>query len=83
MYWARLPQFRNEILDTEIYAEAAARRIGWHTHSDQSWEALRAERESPAPDQQFDLLDPSRMITQNAAPAQPAYAQKTIADQLA
>lgn len=62
MKWVRLPDVRNEILDMDIYGEAAARRWGWHNASDQIWEALRAERETQSPDQQLDLLDPSLPI---------------------
>lgn len=55
--WQKLPGTRNEILDTEIYAEAAARRRGWTELSDAEWDRFRAERESPPKELQGDLLD--------------------------
>jgi phage terminase large subunit GpA-like protein len=62
MKWVRLPDVRNEILDMENYAEAAARRLGWHEWDDKMWEAMRAEREKPLPDQQLDLLEPTAFV---------------------
>lgn len=41
----RLAHDRNEVLDTEIYAEAAAVRCGWYTRGPENWERLRAVRE--------------------------------------
>lgn len=67
MRWIKLPSTRNEVLDMEIYAEAAARRLGWHNLDDLSWEKLRAERETPPPEQQLDLLEPSRIVTGGTA----------------
>ncbi len=55
--WVKLPGIRNEVLDMEVYAEAAARRLGWHDSSDDQWESLMQERETPPPDGQGDLLD--------------------------
>lgn len=63
--WEKIPGTRNEILDMEIYAEAAARRRGWATMSEENWENLRAERETPPPDRQLDMLE-QNMIPQNA-----------------
>ncbi|EEX09616.1 phage terminase large subunit [Ruegeria lacuscaerulensis ITI-1157] len=51
------PTRRNEALDTELYAEAAARRKGWASMTDDQWDALEAERGQPAPDVQGDLFD--------------------------
>jgi phage terminase large subunit GpA-like protein len=80
MWWEKLPQVRNEVLDMEIYAEAAARRIGWHTISEEDWERIRAERETPPPEQQLDLLDPARMVI----PAEKTVENpKSLVDQLA
>lgn len=62
--WVRVPQYRNEILDMENYNEAAARRWGWHTMSDEQWEALLADRERTPPDMQMDLLEPNLMLPQ-------------------
>lgn len=62
MGWVRTSDTRNEVLDMENYAEAAARVLGWHNLDDRIWEQLRAERESPAPDLQLDMLDPTFLI---------------------
>ncbi|WP_170334999.1 phage terminase large subunit family protein [Ruegeria arenilitoris] len=51
------PTRRNEALDTELYAEAAARRKGWASLTDDQWDELEAERGQPAPDMQGDLFD--------------------------
>lgn len=52
-YW-RLDHARNEVLDTEMYAEAAAIRCGWYTRSDEHWQRLSEARETPGafPDKQ-------------------------------
>lgn len=57
MVWKRINGVRNEVLDMENYAEAAARKKGWATAGDRDWEILRAAREIPPPDHQLDLLD--------------------------
>lgn len=80
--WVRLPQFRNEILDMELYAEAAARRLGWHNMSDEMWEGLRSERENPVNNHQLDLLEPARMVQSNQKKTE-TKKTKSIADQLA
>lgn len=51
------PTRRNEGLDTALYAEAAARRKGWASMTDDQWDALEAERGKQAPDMQPDLFD--------------------------
>jgi len=51
------PTQRNEALDTELYAEAAARRKGWASMTDDQWDALEAKRGVPDPDHQGDLFD--------------------------
>jgi phage terminase large subunit GpA-like protein len=38
---------RNEVLDTEVYAEAAAIRCGWYVRTPEQWDALRMQREKP------------------------------------
>lgn len=55
--WQKLPNTRNEVLDTEIYAEAAARRLGWTDITEDGWDKLRRERESKPSGGQMDLLD--------------------------
>jgi phage terminase large subunit GpA-like protein len=62
-FW-RLDHDRNEVLDTEMYAEAAAIRCGFYTRSAEDWDRLRAEREKAPERGQSDLFDPA-----NAAPA--------------
>lgn len=57
MEWQRLPKTRNEVLDTEIYAEAAARRLGWVELTAEQWQKLRTERESDPGELQLDMLD--------------------------
>jgi phage terminase large subunit GpA-like protein len=57
-YW-RLDHDRNEVLDTEMYAEAAAIRCGWYSKTPEQWQALRLVRERPAERGQADLFDPA------------------------
>jgi len=47
------PGRRNEALDTMIYAEAAARRHGWSSMTDEKWQALAGQR-AGAPDEAQD-----------------------------
>lgn len=71
----RLPAgARNEVLDTETYAEAAAIRCGWYTLTPEQWDRLRGEREKPKDDGQGELFDPdlSRAAAHVAAPQQPS-----------
>ncbi|SER50041.1 Phage terminase, large subunit GpA [Tranquillimonas rosea] len=51
------PSRRNEQLDTELYAEAAARRKGWASMTDDQWDALEAERGVAPQEAQGDLFD--------------------------
>jgi phage terminase large subunit GpA-like protein len=77
-FW-RKDHDRNEVLDTEMYAEAAAVRCGWYTRTAESWAALRAEREKVNENGTADLFDPARDTTTTAAhPAKPSI--KNIAD---
>lgn len=71
--WKKI-QDRNEVLDTEIYAEAAAIRCGWYNRTPESWAALRAELERLPDAAQPDLFDPAGVpsaIPAHAAPQQP------------
>lgn len=72
-FW-RLDHDRNEVLDTENYAEAAAIRCGYYTKTPEDWDALRAEREKPAERGQVDLFDPLTLtnVGHVARPALPA-----------
>jgi phage terminase large subunit GpA-like protein len=58
-FW-RKDHDRNEVLDTEMYAEAAAIRCGWYTRTVESWAVLRAEREKNNETGTPDLFDPGR-----------------------
>jgi len=47
----------NEVLDTEVYGQAAAVALGWKTNTDQRWEELRQRWEIPVdPAGQHDLF---------------------------
>jgi phage terminase large subunit GpA-like protein len=50
---------RNEVLDTELYAEAAAIRCGFYSNTPEKWAALRAIREKLIERGQQDLFDPA------------------------
>lgn len=58
---------RNEVLDTEIYAEAAAVRCGWYTRSPEQWGSMRADREKQAERGQTELFDPAADVVSKAA----------------
>lgn len=53
--WHKDPVQRNEVLDTEMQAEAAAIRYGWRRFTDERWDQLEAERETPPASGQLDL----------------------------
>lgn len=56
--WVLPPGTRNEALDTMVYGEALAIRLGWRQKTDQQWDALEADLEAPAPaGEQLDLED--------------------------
>lgn len=72
------PTRRNEGLDTMIYAEAAARRKGWASMTDEQWVQLTADRATPPEDAQPDLFDATATAVVEEAPAPaPAPAAKT------
>jgi phage terminase large subunit GpA-like protein len=58
-FW-RKDHDRNEVLDTEMYAEAAAIRCGWYTRTPESWAVMRTEREKMTERGQADLFDPAQ-----------------------
>lgn len=66
------PSRRNEALDTALYAEAAARRRGWVSMTDNEWDALEAERSAAPSGPQPDLFDAAVPVV--APPRQPAPA---------
>lgn len=51
------PGRRNEALDTMLYAEAAARRKGWASMTEEQWDVLEAERGVGPVEGQSDLFD--------------------------
>lgn len=51
------PTRRNEALDTMLYAEAAARKRGWTSMTDEQWGQLELERGIAPPQAQADLFD--------------------------
>lgn len=53
--WEKPQGAANEVLDTEIYAEAAATVFGWKRLGDQGWDALEAKLERAPEDPQLDL----------------------------
>jgi phage terminase large subunit GpA-like protein len=57
-FW-RLDHDRNEVLDSEMYAEAAAIRCGWYSKTPEQWQALRVSREHAPERGQADLFDPA------------------------
>lgn len=76
--WQKLPGVRNEVLDTEIYAEAAARRLGWTELSDAQWDRLAAERECPPTERQLDLLEANlAKLPEPAPPKKPPPPENT------
>ncbi|MEA1674088.1 phage terminase large subunit family protein [Nitrospirillum sp. BR 11163] len=71
----------NEVLDTEVYAEAAAVRLKWKAHTDVYWQVLAATLEvAPPTAGQGDLFDPERpMVTVMAVADVAANAVRTPA----
>lgn len=64
------PGRRNEGLDTMNYAEAAARRKGWASMTDEQWAALEDERGAAPAEAQPDLFDGSvAMVPADPTPA--------------
>lgn len=55
--WERAEGQPNEVLDTEMYAEAAARRLGWKRFTDADWDKLTADRETQPAERQLDFDD--------------------------
>ncbi|MCF7700543.1 phage terminase large subunit family protein [Loktanella sp. M215] len=71
------PSRRNEGLDTMNYAEAAARRKGWTTMTDEQWAVLEGERAAAPAVPQGDLFDTTLHVV--PVPAATAPANTTIA----
>lgn len=68
--WQKPSGQPNEALDTEIYARAAALRLGWHRLSDAQWDALEAKRAAERKAPQSDLFEPDRSETIRPASSQ-------------
>lgn len=62
------PSRRNEGLDTEMYAEAAARRKGWSSMTDDQWDFLEAERGKPGDENQPDLFEKTVAVVPDEKP---------------
>ena len=62
------PGRRNEALDTLLYAEAAARRKGWASMTEQQWDQLDAERGAAPAEPQGDLFDATVPVVAEAKP---------------
>lgn len=81
-HW-KLSHDRNEVLDTELYAEAAAFRCGWYSRLPEEWARLRAELERLPDSPQPDLFDPAAPLASlqghAAPPTQPPEAPGTFA----
>ncbi|MES2753790.1 MAG: terminase gpA endonuclease subunit [Pseudomonadota bacterium] len=62
------PTRRNEGLDTALYAEAAARRRGWTSMTEEQWDRLTDERAAVPPEAQGDLFDASIAVVAEGPP---------------
>lgn len=78
--WQKLPNVRNEILDTEMYAEAAARRLGWVEFTDDRWAELIAQRESEAQEDQLDMLEANLAKPGKSKPIEPVDIEDAAED---
>jgi phage terminase large subunit GpA-like protein len=63
------PGRRNEGLDTMNYAEAAARRKGWSSMTEEQWAVLTAQRSAVPDDDQADLFDSTVSVVPASLPA--------------
>lgn len=75
-FW-RKDHDRNEVLDTEMYAEAAAVRCGWYTRTPESWAVMRREREKANPQGLAAPLEQASSVP-SATPAHVASPQVKI-----
>lgn len=71
--WVVTQGLRNEVLDTELIAEAAAYRLGWNRMADADFDRLAKVREGSARSAQADLFDPDQAKA-TAAPTDSASA---------
>lgn len=66
------PGRRNEALDTMNYAEAAARRKGWTSMTNEEWDALDDVRGMAPAEAQADLFDATVAVVTRPAEKQPS-----------
>lgn len=66
--WTKDAAQRNEVLDTALYADAAAIRLGWRTISDPDWDLLSERLEQPPKERQPDLEDLLTAGAERSAP---------------
>lgn len=77
--WTKDPTQANEDLDTMNQAETAAIKLGVRAFTDEYWQRLEAERETPPKDRQLDLED----LMNAAAPRLAEAPSSAAADELA
>lgn len=87
--WMKIPNVRNEVLDTALYADAGAIRQGWRSLTAEQWDALAAVIEKPAVEKgQLDLEDLAVQVAvprgdpAAEAPAKPIATQTPPASRL-
>lgn len=76
------PTRRNEALDTMNYSEAAARRKGWTSMTDDQWDALEAKRGVPPEDPQQDLFDKTLMPGDASTASKQDQKPKSLSEKL-
>lgn len=77
------PTRRNEGLDTLLYSEAAARRKGWASMTEEQWATLEDERSAAPAEAQGDLFDAAPAVPPKPAASAPAMATPAGEDGLA
>ena len=70
--WVPVPGVRNEALDTMNYAEAAARRQGWTSKTDEEWDRIDHKCSALPAVPQGDLFDAALGVLPDAVAAAPA-----------
>lgn len=61
--WKNPGKKPNEALDTMVYSEALAHRLGWRQFEETDWDRLEAERDAPPDAGTMDLLDLMETVT--------------------
>lgn len=70
--WKNPGKKPNEALDTMVYSEALATRLGWRQWEEADWDRVEAERDAPPAAGTMDLLDLMETIQLAGAAAQAA-----------